>query len=72
MQAVPFTLEVDGDAVVVLDGGLVSNDLGEQIHLPVLLGKLESLIHAVRQDQELDRRVEVAKLEEEPEKMMKL
>ena len=67
LQAVPLALEVDGYAVVVLDGGLVADDLGEEIHFSVLLCQLEGLVDAVREDQELDGGVEVAELEEKPE-----
>ena len=44
----------------------ISNDVGEEIHLGVLLGKLEGLVHTVTDDQELDRGGEVPELDEEP------
>jgi hypothetical protein len=66
LQAVSFPFEVDSDAVVVLRRCFVTNDLGKEIHLAVLLCQLESLVNAVRQDQELDGGVEISEFEEKP------
>ena len=53
--------------MVVLNGGLVSDDLSKEVHLSVLLRELESLVDAVREDEELDGGIEVAKFEKKSE-----
>ena len=40
----------------------ISDDVGEEIHLGVLLGQLERLVHTLADDQELDCTREVTQL----------
>ena len=66
LQLIPLGLEVDRNTVIVLGCGISTNNVGKEVHLGVLLSKLERLVDTLADHQELDRAGEVTKLEEEP------
>lgn len=54
------------EAGVVLNASVVAQDVRVQLHLAVGPRQLEGLVHAARQHQELDGRLEVVQSLEEP------
>ena len=66
LQLVPLGFEVDRNTVIVLGCGIRTNNVGKEVHLGVLLSKLESFVDTLADHQELDGAGEVTKLEEEP------
>ena len=66
LQLIPLGLKVDRNTVVVLGCGICTNNVGKEVHLGVLLSKLERLVDTLADHQELDGAGEVTKLEEEP------
>ena len=66
LQLGSLGLKVDRNTVIVLGCGICTNNVGKEVHLGVLLSKLERLVDTLADHQELDGAGEVTKLEEEP------
>ena len=66
LQLVPLSLKVNCNAVIVLRSGIGTNNVSKEIHFCMLLCKLECLVDALADHEELDGTGEVAELQEEP------